>query len=73
MTPYRVTYVESISRETVVHARSDEHAIDVARLQIENAEHHHAFDVWNFDWSAEPLRKRPSVNSRCFECGAVRE
>ena len=73
MKTYRVSYVESVLREVVVEGASEEHATDIARLQMENAEHHHAVDVWNTDWSAEPSVKGPLVNARCFECGEVRE
>ena len=73
MKPYCVTYVESILREVLVDAAGEEHALDVARLQMENAEHHHATDVWNSDWSAEPAPKSPLVNARCFECGELRK
>ena len=73
MTSYRVSYVESVLREVVVNASCEPHAIDVARLQMEDAQHHHATDVWNANWFAEPADKRPVVNARCFECGEVRE
>ena len=55
MKTYRVSYVESVLREVVVEGASEDHAIDVARLQMENAEHHHAVDVWNTDG---PLNRR---------------
>ncbi len=48
-------------------------AIDVARLQMENAEHPPAVDAWNSDWSAELAKQRPFVNRFCVECGQVRE
>ena len=73
MKPYCVTYVESILREVLVDAAGEEHALDVARLQMENAKHHHATDVWNSDWFAKPAEKRPLVNARCFECGELRK
>ena len=72
-TTYRVTYEESVLREATVKAEDETRAIDTIRQQLENAEHHHAVEVWDHAWSAEPATKRPTVNARCFECGELRE
>lgn len=73
MPKFLVTYVDSVLRETVVEADSAEAAEEVARLQMERAEHHHASDAWNDDWAVEPYRHAPVINRRCFECGEIRE
>ena len=72
MPTFRVTYVDSVLRETVVEADSAEAAEEVARLQMENAEHHHSCDVWNDDWQVELYRRPPLDNRYCFECGEAR-
>ena len=73
MKTYRVTYEESILREAIVEDTSEARAIDAVRQQLDDAEHHHAVEVWDHAWSAEPATKRPLVNARCVECGEVRE
>ena len=73
MPKFRVTYVDSVLRETVVEADSAEAAEEVARLQLENAEHHHVCDAWNNEWAVDPYRHAPVINRRCFECGEIRE
>ena len=62
MTTYRVTYVDSVLRETIVKASTPEQAEDKARSEIESATHHHAVDVWQDDWHAEEYapRTRPT-------------
>ena len=45
MTTYRVTYVDSVLRETIVKASTPEQAEDKVRSEIESATHHHAVDV----------------------------
>ena len=72
-TTYRVTYEESVLREATVEAEDETRAIDTIRKQLENGEHHHAVEVWDHAWSAEPDEKHPSTNARCFECGSVQE
>lgn len=72
MPKYRVTYVESILREAVVHAQSPQEAEDRVLEQKELAEHHHAVDVWEDDWQAEEYKRAAVVNRHCFECGDVR-
>lgn len=73
MPRFRVTYVDSVLRETMVEVDSAEAAEEAARLQMENAQHHHACDAWNDDWAVEPYRDAPVVNRHCFECGEVRQ
>ena len=73
MPKFRVTYVDSVLRETVVEAPSSEEAETIARTQMENAEHHHTSDGWTDDWQVEPYRRPPLVNRHCFECGERRE
>ncbi len=73
MTSYRVSYVESVLREVVVDVSCEPHAIGVARQQMDDAQHHHAADVWNSNWFAESAEKRAPVRERCFECGAKTE
>ena len=73
MPKFRVTYVDSVLREAVVEADSAEAAEAAARLQLENAEHHHACDAWNDEWAVDPYRHAPLINRRCFECSEIRE
>jgi len=73
MPKFIVTYVDSVLRETVVEADCAEAAEEVARLQLERAEHHHACDAWNDDWAVDPYRHTPVINRRCFECSEIRE
>lgn len=72
MARYRVTYVDSVLREVVLDAENDDEAEALARKQVDEAQHHHAVDAWNDDWQAEPYRRQPVVNRRCFECGEER-
>ena len=72
MPKFRVSYVDSVLREAVVEAVSAEEAEVAVRTQIENAEHHHACDAWNDDWTVEPYRHAPVVDRHCFECGSLR-
>ena len=73
MPKYRVTYVDSVLREAVVESASSAAAEEIVRAQMENAQHHHACDAWNDDWSVEACRRPPFVNRSCFECGENRE
>ena len=72
MTKYRVTYVDSVLRETVVEASTPEQAEDKARQEIDSAVHHHTADAWQDDWQAEPYKRPPVVNATCWECGERR-
>jgi hypothetical protein len=67
MKPYLVRCSESVLCEVVVDASCEPHIIAIARQQMEDAQHHHATDVLNSDWFAEPAEKRPLVNTRCIE------
>jgi hypothetical protein len=69
---YRVTYEESILRVATAEAADETSAIELITQQLADGEHHHAVEVWDHAWSAEPAQKHPSVNARCFECGARR-
>ena len=69
MIKYRVSYGDSILRETVVHASTAEQALDMVRDEIGFGKHHHAADVWQDDWAAEPYQRPPVVNRTCCECG----
>ena len=72
MARYHVTYVDSVLREVVLDAAGAEQAEELAREQLERAQHHHAVDAWNDEWHAEPYRRQPAVNRHCFECGEER-
>jgi predicted secreted hydrolase len=72
MARYRVTYVDSVLREVILDAANAVEAEDLARKQLEEAQHHHAVDAWIDDWQAEPYRHQPVVNRHCFECGEER-
>ena len=72
MTTYRVTYVDSVLRETIVNAPTPEHAEDKARSEMESATHHHAVDVWQDDWHAEEYAPPDVSNQFCWECGQRR-
>ena len=73
MPKFRVCYVDSVVRETVVDAASSKEAEKIVRAQVENCDHHHTCDAWNDKWHVEPYRRPPIVNRHCFECGEVRE
>lgn len=69
---YRVSYVDTVIRETFVSAHDENEAEDIVEAQIAEAEHHHAIDAYHDDVQAEPVDKigrRPL----CFECGASGE
>jgi len=72
MNKYRVTYIESILREVVIHAKTTEDAENMAHQQYLEAEHHHAVDVWNDDWQVNDCKPSSWPNLYCFECGAIR-
>jgi hypothetical protein len=72
MKSYRVTYTESILRQTIVEASTPEQAVDAARAEYDDATHHHAVDVWLDDWQSELDRPRPAGTRTCFECGQLR-
>ena len=65
---YRVTYVESVLREVYVAAYSAQKANDFAIEQQQNAEHHHAINIWCNDWQAEPAGCSPVRRAACYEC-----
>jgi len=65
---YRVSYVDTVVRETFVSAHDEQEAEDIVEAQIADAEHHHAIDAYHDDVQAEPVAatgRRPT----CFECG----
>jgi len=72
MTTYRVTYVDSILRETIIEAATPEHAEDMARHEIELGKHHHSVDVWQDDWQAQEYDPPDNGNEYCWECGERR-
>jgi hypothetical protein len=69
MPTFEVTYVDSVLRAAVVEAGTAEEAETLVREQMEQAEHHHAFDAWNDDWQAQLVSKQTDFSRRCFECG----
>ena len=69
---YRVSYVDTVVRETFVLARDENEAEDVVEAQIAECQHHHAIDAYHDDIAAEAVAevgRRPT----CFECGQVPE
>lgn len=66
---YRVSYVDTVVRETFVNARDENEAEDVVEGQIAQGDHHHMIDAYRDDMQAEPVS---SIGRRplCFECGA---
>lgn len=73
MNEYRVTYTESILREAFVEASGPDEAVEAARAEFDDAQHHHAVDLWLDDFQAEESRPRPAAKRICFECGASRD
>jgi len=73
MNEYRVTYTESILREAFVEASGPDEAVEAARAEFDDAQHHHAVDLWLDDFQAEESRPRPATKRICFECGASRD
>jgi hypothetical protein len=65
---YRVSYNDTVVRETFVLAQNESEAEDIVVSQIADAEHHHAIDTYQNDMRAEAVAeigRRPT----CFECG----
>lgn len=69
MPTFEVTYVHAVLCAAVVEPVSVEEAETLVREQMEQSEHHHAFDAWNDDWQAVLLTKQPNISHRCFDCG----
>ena len=69
---YRVSYVDTVVRETFVHAHDANEAEDIVEAEIADARHHHAIDAYHDDVQAEAvtgITRRPT----CFECGKASE
>lgn len=66
---YRVSYIDTVVRETFVTAYDENEAEDIVEGQIAEGDHHHVIDAYRDDMQAEPVR---SIGRRslCFECGA---
>lgn len=65
---FRVSYVDTVVRETFVNARDENEAEDIVEGQIAQGDHHHMIDSYRDDTQAEPvtdISRRPM----CFECG----
>ena len=66
---FRVSYVDTVVRETFVRAYDENEAEDIVEAQIAEAEHHHAIDAYHDDVQTESVTEigpRPT----CFECGS---
>lgn len=69
---YRVSYVDTVVRETFVNARDENEAEDIVEAEIADARHHHAIDAYHDDVQAQHVAevgRRPT----CFECGGTSE
>lgn len=69
---YRISYVDTVVRETFVNACDENEAEDIVEAQIADARHHHAIDAYHDDVQAEAvdgIGRRPT----CFECGGSSE
>jgi hypothetical protein len=67
---FRVSYVDSVIRETFVTATDKNEAEVIVEQQIADAEHHHAIDAYHDDMQTE-RGSRASART-CFECGRTR-
>jgi hypothetical protein len=64
---FRVSYVDTVVRETFVTASDENEAEVIVEQQIADAEHHHAIDTYHDDMQTE--RATGSSARTCFECG----
>jgi hypothetical protein len=64
---FRVSYVDTVVRETFVTASDENEAEIIVEQQIADAEHHHAVDAYHDDMQTE--RATGASTHSCFECG----
>jgi len=65
---YRVSYVDTVVRETFVNACDENEAEDIVEAQIADADHHHAIDAYHDDVQAEAVAAIGRSRT-CVECG----
>lgn len=64
---FRVSYVDTVVRETFVEAATESQAEAIVEEQVHDGVHHHAIDTYHDDMQVLPAGD--GNRRRCFECG----
>lgn len=64
---FRVTYLDTVLRETFVKAMDENESEDIVEQEIADAVHHHAIDAYHDDMQSEADGGKHRRS--CFECG----